>query len=122
MIYILNGVEIQYRECQILRETASNILQEKNEAGSLARYREEWIAQLERLAENNVSKSRYAMPLAAALKNLPEDLFEAVSEYVVFLVEKGRGIDIMVPFTATNSRTILPVNTHEGMETAYTEN
>lgn len=119
MIYILDGVEIQYRECQILRETAGNVLRGKNEAGSPAQYKEEWIAQLERLAESSESKRRYAVPLSKTLAMLPEDIFEAVSEYAAFLVKKGRGIDIMVPFTAANLRTILPVNTHEGMGAVY---
>lgn len=121
MIYILDGVEIQYRECQILRDTAKDVLQEKDGPGGLSQYKEEWIAQLEHLAEENALKSKYAVPLATALRNLPGDMFEAVSEYVEFLVEKGKGIDIMVPFTATNLRTILPVNTHERVEAVYTE-
>lgn len=122
MIYILDGVEIQYRECQILRDTARDVLQEKNEPGGLSQHKEEWIERLEHLAEENALKSKYAVPLAAALEKLPGDMFEAVSEYVEFLVEKGKGIDIMIPFTATNLRTILPVNTHERMDTVYTEN
>lgn len=47
--------------------------------------------------------------------------FEAVSEYVEFLVKRGKGIDIMTPFTATNLSAILLVNTHERVDTVYTE-
>lgn len=114
MIYILDGVEIQYRECQILRDTAKNILQ-KEEAGGLSQCKAEWIAELEHLEEQNALKGKQAKALSVALMNLPEDMFEAVAEYVEFLVEKGKGIDIMVPFTTRNLQTILPVNTHEGM-------
>lgn len=119
MIYTLDGVEIQYRECQILRDTAKEIMQEKEKVERLAYYKEEWIMQLECLVRQNPLKRRYAEPLAAALQRLPENLFEAVSEYVEFLIQKGRGIDIMEPFVAENLRTILPVNVHEGMGDAH---
>lgn len=122
MIYTLDGVEIQYRECQVLRETAKEVLQMQTGKGKLANHKGEWIAQLEMLAEQNSLKRKYAAPLAVALQRLPEDMFEAVSEYVTFLVQKGRGIDILVPFVAENSRTVLPVKVHEGMEVSYTEN
>lgn len=121
MIYTLDGVEIQYRECQVLRDTAKAVLQERDGSGGLSHCKREWIAQMERLAEQNSAKRRYAAPLVTALQRLPEDIFEAVSEYAEFLVKKGRGIDIMVPFVAENSWTIMPVNVHEGMENACTE-
>lgn len=121
MIYILDGVEIQYRECQILRDTAKGILEEKNKKDKLSEHKNEWILQLKCLAEQNEKKRRYAAPLVTALQRLPEDIFEAVCEYTEFLVQKGNGIDIMVPFVAKNLRTILPVNIHERGETAYTE-
>lgn len=120
MIYILDGVEIQYRECQILRDTAKSILQ-KEEVGGLSQCKAEWIAELAHLEEKNALKGKQAKALSVALMNLPEDIFEAVVEYVEFLVEKGKGIDIMVPFTTRNLRTILPVNTHEGMGDVDTE-
>ena len=41
-----------------------------------------------------------------------EEYLEAVAEYTVSLVKKGKSIDIMVPFVASNKRLILPVNTH----------
>lgn len=119
MIYTLDGVEIQYRECQILRDTAKEVMQGKEKAERLRYHKKEWIMQLEHLAKQNPLKRTYAEPLAAALQRLPEDMFEAVSEYVEFLVQKGRGIDIMEPFMAENLRTILPVNVHEGMADAH---
>ena len=119
MIYTLDGVEIQYRECQILRDTAKEVLQGKEKAERLIYYKKEWIMQLERLTQENPLKRRYAESLVVALQRLPDDMFEAVSEYVEFLVQKGRGIDVMELFVAENLRTTLPVNVHEGMVDAH---
>ena len=121
MIYTLDGVEIQYRECQILRDTAKEVMQGKEKAERLIYYKREWILQLECLARQNPLKRKYADSLAVALQRLPEDMFEAVSEYIEFLIQKGRGIDIMELFVAENLRTILPVNVHEGMGDAHVE-
>ena len=109
-MYMGCGVEIQYRECQILRETAGEILKGQ---GRLAQSREEWIRLIEQKAHTNELKASYAAPMAVFLRNLSDDLFEAVSEYAEHLAAKGRGIDIMVPFTAQSGQIVLPVNLHE---------
>ena len=56
MLYILDGVEIQYRECQILRDTAKGILEEKNKKDKLSEHKNEWISQLKCLAEQKIEK------------------------------------------------------------------
>ena len=113
MRYMECGVEIQYRECQILRETAKEVPKEE---GNLAQLKEEWIKRIAKVADTNELKAPYAAPMTVFLGNLSDDLFEAVSEYAEHLVRKGRGIDIMVPYTTENRNIILPVNLHASME------
>ena len=121
MRYIDDGIEIQYRECQILRDTAKEVLQEINLESGLAQHKSDWVAKLERLAESNERKRLYASPASVFLSNLSEDMLEAVSEYVETLVIKGRGIDIMVPYVTRNEKIILPVNAHAAREMDYSE-
>lgn len=113
MRYMECGVEIQYRECQILRETAGETLKGN---GSLVQSKEEWIRMIEQAAHGNELKASYAAPMAVFLRNLSDDLFESVAEYAEHLVKKGRGIDVMVPFMAQSGQMILPVNVHASME------
>ena len=121
MRYIDDGIEIQYRECQILRDTAKEVLQEINLESGLAQHKSDWVAKLERLAESNERKRPYASPASVFLSNLSEDMLEAVSEYVETLVIKGRGIDIMMPYVTRNEKIILLVNTHSAREVDYSE-
>lgn len=106
------GVKIQYRECQILRETAGEIAKRGRR---LAESKEEWIELIGQAAHANDLKASYAAPMMVFLENISEDLYEAVSEYAEHLVAKGRGIDIMIPFEARNGRVVLPVNLHASM-------
>lgn len=121
MRYIDDGIEIQYRECQILRDTAKEVLQEMNLESGLAQHKSDWVVRLERLAESNERKRPYASSASVFLSNLSDDMFEAVSEYVETLAIKGRGIDIMVPYVTRNEKIILPVNTHVAREVDYSE-
>lgn len=112
MRYENNGVEIQYRECQILRDAAKELLADKEDAKNLVDQRDRWIQAIRDIAEASEAKEKYALPAAQFLAGMGEEYLEAVAEYAVSLVKKGKGIDIMVPFTASNKRLILPVNTH----------
>lgn len=113
MRYMESGVEIQYRECQILRETAGEILKGN---GSLVQSKKEWIGLIKQAAHGNELKASYAVPMAVFMGNLSDDLFESVAEYAEHLAEKGRGIDVMIPFMAQSGQMILPVNIHASME------
>lgn len=119
MRYIDDGIEIQYRECQILRDTAKEVLQEEGLEGGLEHHRSDWCARLKALSEGNERKRPYAAPVSVFLGSLSDDLYEAVSEYVESLVAKGRGIDIMMPYVTGNGKIILPVNTHAAREVDY---
>ncbi len=112
MRYENNGIEIQYRECQILRDAAKELIVDSGSAKSLVDQRDRWIQAIRDIAESSEAKKKYAVPAAQFLSGIGEEYLEAVAEYTVSLVRKGKGIDIMVPFIASNKRVILPVNTH----------
>lgn len=112
MRYENNGVEIQYRECQILRDAAKGLLTDGESAKSLVDQRDKWIQAIRDIAEASEAKGKFAIPAAQFLSCLREEYLAAVAEYTASLVRKGKGIDIMVPFIASNKRLILPVNTH----------
>lgn len=121
MRYIDNGIEIQYRECQILRDTAKEVLKEKGPEKGLTQHKADWMSKINGLSESNERKKPYTVPLQVFLGNLSEEMFESVSEYVEKLVIKDKGIDIMVPYVAKNEIIILPVNTHAAREVNYCE-
>lgn len=112
MRYENNGIEIQYRECQILRDAAKELLADSDDAKNLVNQRDRWIQAIRDTAEVSEAKRQYAISAAQFLSGIGEEYLEAVAEYTVSLVRKGKGIDIMVPFIASNKRLILPVNTH----------
>lgn len=112
MRYVNNGIEIQYRECQILRETAKSLAIEDIDAQSLADQRDGWICAIREIAENSKAKKQYAIPIISFLSAIEKEYLNAVAEYTVSLIEKERGIDIMVPYITSNKVLVLPVNTH----------
>ncbi len=112
MRYENNGIEIQYRECQILRDAAKELLADDGTAKDLVDQRDRWIQKIRNTAEVSKVKGKFAIPAAQFICGMREEYLEAIAEYIVSLVKKGKGIDIMVPFIASNKRLILPVNTH----------
>lgn len=112
MRYENNGIEIQYRECQILRDAAKELIADSDGVKDLVNQRDRWIQAIRDTAETSEAKKKYAIPAAQFLSGIGEEYLEAVAEYTESLVRKGKGIDIMVPFIASNKRLILPVNTH----------
>lgn len=112
MRYENNGIEIQYRECQILRDAAKELIADSDGVKDLVNQRDRWIQAIRDIAEVSEAKKKYAIPAAQFLSGIGEEYLETVAEYTVSLVRKRKGIDIMVPFIASNKRLILPVNTH----------
>lgn len=121
MRYENNGVEIQYRECQILRDAAKGLLAGAENAKCLTDQRDGWIQAIHDIADASEAKGKYAIPVAQFLAGMGEEYLEAVAEYTVSLVRKGKGIDILVPFIASNKKLILPVNTHTSVWEYYDE-
>lgn len=118
MRYMNGGVDIQYRECQIMREAAKSFV--KEESGSLVDNVEQWLAKMNAEASEQGIKGRIIPPMTQFLAQMDSGRLKAVAEFVEYLAARGRGIDIMVPFKASNHYTVLPVNIHEapGMESA----
>lgn len=121
MRYINNGIEIQYRECQILRDAAKPFFEEELKKGILAEKKEEWIQKVEQITMSDTPKQKYGKVLAKMLKGVEEKDFKALAEYTEYLVKKGKGIDIMCPFIAQNKVIILPVNIHMAASEEYAE-
>lgn len=109
MRYLNNGIEIQYRECQIARNTAKDLDELKNK-------RKEWAARIREVPDRQILKQADCSTLANFISNMPQDYYDAMAEYVGTLLKKGRGIDIMVPYISTNGMLILTVNRHEKHE------
>ena len=121
MRYEYNGLEIQYRECQILRDAAKGLLTDAENTKSLVDQRDKWIQAIRDIADASEAKGKYAIPVVKFLSCMREEYLEAVAEYTISLVRKGKGIDIMVPFIASNKKLVLPVNTHTSVREYYDE-
>lgn len=121
MRYTNNGIEVQYRECQILRDAAKLLLEKDFAKGTLLKCKDAWIKNIKEISETYAQKQKHGKILANTLQDMDIKNFAAVSEYVEFLVIKDKGIDIMCPFIATSRVVILPVNKHMPIDTEYSE-
>lgn len=119
MRYIDNRIEIQYRECQILRDAAKTVLDEDAGMGNLFSQREIWLRSIEDTSKGMKLKRKSAAALVQMLSGMDEEDVKAVAEYTEFLVIRGKGIDIMQPYITENRRIILPVNIHTPSDSAY---
>lgn len=119
MRYIDNRIEIQYRECQILRDAAKTVLTEGADRGELFSQKESWLKSISDTAKTMKLKKKSTTVLVQMLSDMDEEDVRAVAEYTESLVIKGKGIDIMQPYITQNRRVILPVNIHTPSDSAY---
>lgn len=119
MRYIDNRIEIQYRECQILRDAAKTVLAEGSDRRDLFSQKENWLKSISDTTKSMKLKKKNAIVLVHMLSDMDEEDVKAVAEYTESLVRKGKGIDIMQPYITKNSRVILPVNIHTPFDSAY---
>ncbi len=119
MRYIDNRIEIQYRECQILRDAAKTVLAEGADKGKLFSQKESWLKSISDTAKTMKLKKKSTTVLVQMLSDMDEEDVRAVAEYTESLVIKGKGIDIMQPYITQNRRVILPVNIHTPSDSAY---
>ena len=96
MRYMNGGVEIQYRECQIMREAAKPLV--KEESGSLVDNVEQWLAQMNAEATEQGIKERLILPMTQFLAQMDSEGLKAVGVFVEYLAGRGSGIDFMVTF------------------------
>lgn len=119
MRYVDNRIEIQYRECQILRDAAKAVLAENIGRGELFSLRESWLRSISDIAKNMKLKKKSATVLVQILSDMDEEDVKAVAEYIESIVAKGKGIDIMQPYITENRKVILPVNVHMPPDRLY---
>lgn len=119
MRYIANRIEIQYRECQILRDAAKTVLAESADKGALFSQKESWLKSISDTAKDMKLKKKSSTVLVQMLSDMNEDDVRAVAEYAESLVNKGKGIDIMQPYITENRKVILPVNIHTPYGSLY---
>ncbi len=119
MRYIDNRIEIQYRECQILRDAAKAVLAEGADRGELFSQKGIWLESILDIAKNMQLKKKSATVLVQMLSDMDEEDVKAVAEYTESLAIKGKGIDIMQPYIAENRKVILPVNLHTPFDSLY---
>lgn len=119
MRYIDNRIEIQYRECQILRDAAKVVLAEGADSGELFSQKESWLKSIADTAKDMKLKRKSATALVQMLSGMDGEDVRAVAEYTESLVIKEKGIDIMQPYITQNRKVILPVNIHTPSDSAY---
>lgn len=105
MRYINNGYEIPYREGQILREAAIDILSE--EGAALNRFN--MIKNLNKIASQYEMKSSCCSSLRNFLIQMEEDDFNFIKKFIMGIVKNQRGIQIMVPFMLDDNKIVLVV-------------
>ncbi|MEY8324969.1 hypothetical protein AALB47_13845 [Lachnospiraceae bacterium 54-11] len=119
MRYVDNRIEIQYRECQILRDAAKAVLVENVDRGVLFSQKERWLRSISDIAKSMKLKKKSATVLVQMLSDMDEEDVKAVAEYTESIVAKGKGIDIMQPYITENRKVILPVNVHTPPDSLY---
>lgn len=119
MRYIDNRIEIQYRECQILRDAAKAVITESDGRGELFSHKENWLKSIAETTKSMKLKRKSAIVLVQMLSDMDEEDIRAVAEYTESLVIKGKGIDIMQPYITENRKVILPVNIHIPSDSVY---
>jgi len=115
MRYENNGIEIQYRECQIIREAAKKTLLEDMEFDEdiLVQKKDRFLFLIRKIGREKKLKRGYCDQISRFLKHMEKSYFEAFIRYVRYLTVSERGIELMKPFFLENGKVVMPVNKHE---------
>lgn len=113
MRYTNSGIEIQYRECQIARDAAKALEGTKGNQLQLESVREAWIGSIKTISDSQKLKQEDCSTLINFITNMPNDQYDAFSEFVEVLVKKGKGIDILIPYISRNGIVLTTVNRHD---------
>ena len=70
MRYVDNRIEIQYRECQILRDAAKAVLVENVDRGVLFSQKERWLRSISDIAKSMKLKKKSATVLVQILSDI----------------------------------------------------
>lgn len=114
MRYRNNGLELEYRDCQILREVTRFFLNEDDEGKkkSLINQKDEFTYCFD-IVEGIKSKRERSKLIYQFLTQMDEVCYLSLCEYILELAEPNSKIEIMEPYISTAGIVILPVNVHE---------
>lgn len=126
MRYQLTGLELEYRDCQMLRNAAEEWLAGDMENGKerLRAEKEQFIEfLLEQVElEELESKKERLKKLAKGISWMTKEYYEVLIAYIAYLLLPESQIDLNIPFDIDTGCYILPVNTHrDDTERIYEE-
>lgn len=116
MRYQPTGLELEYRDCQVLRNVAKEWL-----AGDMENCQEWLRAEKEQFieflleqaeVEELESKKERLKKLAVGIKLMMKEYYEVLVAYIAYLLLPESQIDLNVPFDIDTGCYIMPVNTH----------
>lgn len=116
MRYQLTGLELEYRDCQMLRNAGEQWLAGDMENGNerLRAEKEQFIELLlEQVeVEELESKKERLKKLAKGISWMTKEYYEVLIAYIAYLLLPESQIDLKIPFDIDTGCYILPVNTH----------
>lgn len=113
MKYILSGLELEYRDCQILRQAVREWGVDRN---YLKQNKTEFHQYLSRMAEKEEllkSKRERIHKIIVMLEGMEDNYYLVLAAYLDHLAHQDSQINLMVPFDIEEVNLyIMPVNTH----------
>lgn len=110
MQYLNNGFEIQYKECQVLREAVDEAVRlEDNQEIS----QEKLIEYIKTIGTKQKLKEPFCRSLIRFIPMMQEDDYHELLLFAKKLISRERGIRIMEPHFCGNRKIIIVVNRHE---------
>lgn len=110
MQYLNNGFEIQYRECQVLREAAGEAVRQAA-AEDISQPR--LVEHIRLIGAEQKPKGPFCRSLIKLIPTMEEEDYIELMNFVMELVSRERGIRILKPHFCGNGKIIIVVNRHE---------
>lgn len=110
MQYLNNGYEIQYRECQVLREAVGEAIRQAA-AEEISQTR--LIEHIQLIGADQKPKEPFCRSLTKFIPMMEEEDYIELMNFVMELVSRERGIRILKPHFCGNGKIIIVVNRHE---------
>lgn len=109
MQYLNNSFEIQYRECQVLREAASEAIR----YGETEISQSKLVEHIRLIGMEQKPKEPFCRSLVRFIPMMEEEDYIELIKLVRELVSRERGIRILEPHFCGNGKIIVVVNRHE---------
>lgn len=110
MQYLNNGFEIQYRECQVLREAVSELIRQ-DAAEEISQVR--LVEYIRLIGAEHKPKEPFCRSLIKFIPTMEEEDYIELMKFAMELVSRERGIRILKPYFCRNGKIIIVVNRHE---------